>query len=86
MFNQNLKPDIIRKLKLVHEITGMVNFYGSGLKDLLDVQWRRISFLDGRANLRRYKRRKNLTMSNASSEERDDEFEPNGCGDNSRVV
>jgi DNA-binding Lrp family transcriptional regulator len=26
------KADMIRKLKLVHEITGMVNFYGTGLR------------------------------------------------------
>ncbi len=26
------KPDMVRKLKLVHEITGIVNFYGSGLR------------------------------------------------------
>ena len=26
------KPDMIRKLKLVNEITGMVNFYGKGLR------------------------------------------------------
>ena len=26
------KPDIIRKLRLVHEITGIVNFYGTGLR------------------------------------------------------
>jgi DNA-binding Lrp family transcriptional regulator len=26
------KPDMVRKLKLVHEITGMVNFYGTGLR------------------------------------------------------
>ena len=25
------KPDMIRRLKLVHEITGMVNFYGKGI-------------------------------------------------------
>jgi DNA-binding Lrp family transcriptional regulator len=25
------KPDMIRKLKLIHEITGMVNFYGKGI-------------------------------------------------------
>ena len=28
---ESAKPDMIRKLKLVHEITGMVNFYGSGI-------------------------------------------------------
>jgi DNA-binding Lrp family transcriptional regulator len=26
------KPDMIRKFKLVHEITGMVNFFGTGLR------------------------------------------------------
>jgi DNA-binding Lrp family transcriptional regulator len=29
---ESAKPDMIRKLKLVHEITGMVNFYGTGLR------------------------------------------------------
>lgn len=28
---ESAKPDMIRKLKLVHEITGMVNFYGAAL-------------------------------------------------------
>jgi DNA-binding Lrp family transcriptional regulator len=29
---ESSKPDMIRKLRLVHEITGMVNFYGMGLR------------------------------------------------------
>jgi DNA-binding Lrp family transcriptional regulator len=29
---ESAKSDMIRKLKLVHEITGMVNFYGTGLR------------------------------------------------------
>ncbi len=29
---ESAKPDMIRKLKLVHEITGMVNFYGKGIR------------------------------------------------------
>ena len=29
---ESAKPDMIRKLKLVHEITGMVNFYGKAIR------------------------------------------------------
>ena len=29
---ESAKPDMIRKLKLVHEITGIVNFYGKGIR------------------------------------------------------
>ncbi len=28
---ESSKPDMIRKLKLIHEITGIINFYGKGL-------------------------------------------------------
>jgi DNA-binding Lrp family transcriptional regulator len=30
--SESAKPDMIRKLKLVHEITGIVNFYGKGIR------------------------------------------------------
>ena len=29
---ESAKPDMIRKLKLVHEVTGMIDFYGRALK------------------------------------------------------
>jgi DNA-binding Lrp family transcriptional regulator len=29
---ESAKPDMIRKLKLVHEITGMINFYGKAIR------------------------------------------------------
>jgi DNA-binding Lrp family transcriptional regulator len=30
--SESAKPDMVRKLKLVHEITGIVNFYGRGIR------------------------------------------------------
>jgi len=32
---ESAKPDMIRKLRLIHEITGLVNFYGRGLKIII---------------------------------------------------